>query len=51
MENRDNMFDNSPKNNKPKMFKFNLYWMYGLIFMMLAAIWWTSDSSTSKELG
>ncbi|MBQ4163285.1 MAG: ATP-dependent zinc metalloprotease FtsH [Parabacteroides sp.] len=51
MENKNDMFNNAPKNNKPKMFKFNLYWMYGLILLMLAIIWFTNDSSTSKELG
>ena len=33
------------------MFKFNLYWMYGLIFLMLFALYLTNDSSASKELG
>ena len=33
------------------MFKFNLYWMYGLIFIMLFALYLTNDSSASKELG
>ena len=51
MENKHDMFNTAPKNNKPKMFKFNLYWMYGLILLMLAIIWFTNDSSTSKELG
>ena len=51
MENKNNMLNNTPKNNKPKMFKFNLYWMYGLILLMLATIWFTNDSSASKELG
>ena len=45
------MFNKVPKNNKPKMFKFNLFWMYGLIFMMLIALYLTNDSSASKELG
>lgn len=45
------MFNKVSKNNKPKMFKFNLYWMYGLIFMMLIALYLTNDSSASKELG
>ncbi|SEG05278.1 cell division protease FtsH [Parabacteroides chinchillae] len=45
------MFNKSPKNGKPKMFRFNLYWMYGLIFMMLIALYMTNDSSGSKELG
>lgn len=42
---------NSPKNNKQKMFRFNLYWMYGLIFAMLVILFMTNDSSNSKELG
>lgn len=45
------MFNKAPKSNKPKMFRFNLYWMYGLIFMMLIALYLTNDSSVSKELG
>lgn len=45
------MFNKPPKNGKPKMFRFNLYWMYGLIFMMLIALYMTNDSSGSKELG
>lgn len=46
------MFNKTPKSgNKPKMFRFNLYWMYGLIFMMLIALYLTNDSSASKELG
>ena len=36
---------------KPKMFRFNLYWMYGLIFIMLVALYMTNDSSGTKELG
>lgn len=45
------MFNKAPKNNKQKMFKFNLYWMYGLIFIMLFALYLTNDPSASKELG
>jgi len=45
------MSDKTPKNNKQKMFRFNLYWMYGLIFMMLIALYMTNDSSTTRELG
>lgn len=45
------MFNKAPKNNKQKMFKFNLYWMYGLIFIMFFALYLTNDSSASKELG
>ena len=45
------MFNKAPKNNKQKIFKFNLYWMYGLIFIMLVDLYFTNDSSASKELG
>ena len=45
------MFNKAPKNNKQKMFMFNLYWMYGLIFIMLFAFYLPHDSSASKELG
>ena len=47
MENKNDMFNKTPKSGKPKMFRFNLYWMYGLIFIMLV----TNDSSGTKELG
>lgn len=47
-ENKNNV--KGPKNNKPKMFRFNFYWMYGLIFIMLAALYMTNDSSGSKEI-
>lgn len=33
------------------MFRFNLTWMYGLIFIMLVALYITNDSSGSKEMG
>lgn len=45
------MLNKTPKNNKQKMFRFNLYWMYGLIFLMLIVLYMTNDSSGSKELG
>ena len=51
MENKNNTLNKPPKENKPKVFKINLYWMYGLILLMLAGIWFTNDSSASKELG
>lgn len=51
MENKNNTFNKLPKNNKPKTFKFNLYWMYGLIFIMLITLYLTNDSSASKDLG
>ena len=51
MENKNDMFNKTPKSGKPKMFRFNLYWMYGLIFIMLVALYMTNDSSVTKELG
>lgn len=33
------------------MFRFNFYWMYGIIFMILVALYMTNDSSMSKEIG
>ena len=51
MENKNDIFNKTPKGGKPKMFRFNLYWMYGLIFIMLVALYMTNDSSRTKELG
>ena len=51
MENKNDMFNKTPKSGKPKMFRFNLYWMYGLIFIMLVALYMTNASSGTKELG
>ncbi|MBP8759479.1 MAG: ATP-dependent zinc metalloprotease FtsH [Parabacteroides sp.] len=51
MENNNKAFNKPPKNNKSKLFRFNLYWMYGVIFIMLAALYMTNDSSATKELG
>ena len=52
MENKKNMFDMSPrkKGDKPNPFRFNLYWMYGLIFVMLIALYMTNDTAGSKDL-
>ena len=51
MENKNDIFNKTPKGGKPKMFRFNLYWMYGLIFIMLVVLYMTNDSSGTKELG
>ena len=45
--------NNLPKNdngNKPK-FRFNLYWMYGFVFIALMGLYLMNDFSASKELG
>lgn len=51
MENKNDMFNKTPKNNKQKFFRFNLMWMYGLILMMIVVVYFTNDSSASKEIG
>lgn len=33
------------------MFRFNFYWMYGLIFLLLIALYMSNESVGSKELG
>ncbi|MDL2265925.1 ATP-dependent zinc metalloprotease FtsH, partial [Parabacteroides sp. OttesenSCG-928-G21] len=47
----NNKIPNKNPNDKQKMFRFNLYWMYGLIFVILIALYLTNDSSATKELG
>jgi cell division protease FtsH len=40
------------KNDKPnKAFRFSIYWVYGAILIMLAALYFTGNNSASKELG
>lgn len=50
MEN-NRMNPNKPKDNKQKMFRFNFYWMYGIILLLLAALCMTNDSAGTKEIG
>jgi cell division protease FtsH len=33
------------------MFRINIYWMYGIIILILIALYFGSDSSVTKELG
>ena len=43
---------NPQKNNRnKKMFSFNFYWMYGIIFLILMALLMTNGSSGVKEIG
>ncbi|MCC8197441.1 MAG: ATP-dependent zinc metalloprotease FtsH [Tannerellaceae bacterium] len=51
MENKDNKSNKTPKENKPRMFRFNIYWMYGFIILMLIGLYVSSGSSVTKELG
>ncbi|MDR1937005.1 MAG: ATP-dependent zinc metalloprotease FtsH [Tannerellaceae bacterium] len=42
----------SQKNDKPnKLFRFNIYWMYGAIVVMLAILLLTGENSSTKEMG
>jgi cell division protease FtsH len=54
MENK-NQSNNEPKKapngNKRSMFKFNLYWMYGLIFVMLVGLYISNSAGNAKEMG
>ncbi|MDR1330797.1 MAG: ATP-dependent zinc metalloprotease FtsH [Tannerella sp.] len=40
----------SPKNGKPRL-RFNAYWLYGLLFLGLMALFMTNDFDSTKELG
>ncbi len=51
MNKNKNTPDKPSKDNKQKMFRFNIYWMYALILIMLGALYFTSDSSVTKEIG
>ena len=53
MENNSNSnTPNTPNNgNKQKMFRFDFYWMYGLILVMLVALYMSNDTTSTKELG
>ncbi len=49
---KNNNIPNTPNNsNKPKTFRFNFYWMYGLILVMLVALYMSNDTSSTKEIG
>ena len=51
MENNSNIPNNPNKSNKQKMFRFNFYWMYGLILLMLVALYMSNDTTGTKEIG
>ncbi len=46
------MSGNTPKRPslKPSNFKFNLYWLYSLIGLVLLGLWFVNDSSITKEV-
>ncbi|MDR1918448.1 MAG: ATP-dependent zinc metalloprotease FtsH [Tannerellaceae bacterium] len=42
----------SQKNDTPnKLFRFNIYWIYGAIVVMLAILLFTGENSSTKEMG
>ena len=51
MENKNIPFSSPSRGGKPKMFRFNFYWMYGIIFLLLIALYMGNDAASSKELG
>jgi len=42
--------NNQQKNNKPKV-RISVYWLYGIILVILMGLFWTNNSSDVKELG
>ncbi|MCD8177829.1 MAG: ATP-dependent zinc metalloprotease FtsH [Tannerellaceae bacterium] len=51
MENKNNTSNKPQKEGKPKMFKFSIYWVYGLIIAMLVGLYMSGGSSITKKLG
>jgi cell division protease FtsH len=39
------------KNDTSKMFRFNIYWMYGIILLLVSSLWFMGDNSANKEIG
>jgi len=42
--------NNQQKNNKPKV-RISVYWLYGIILVVLMGLFWTNNNSEVKELG
>ncbi|MDR2968075.1 MAG: ATP-dependent metallopeptidase FtsH/Yme1/Tma family protein, partial [Tannerellaceae bacterium] len=54
MENRNDIPNRNPKlnnNNMPRLPRFSMLWIYGLIVIGLAALWMTGDTPAVKEIG
>ncbi|MCD7938021.1 MAG: ATP-dependent zinc metalloprotease FtsH [Tannerellaceae bacterium] len=51
MENKNNTSNKPQKEGKPKMFRFNIYWVYGLIIALLVGLYVSGGNSTTKEIG
>ncbi len=45
-----NTFGNNDKSPKERKIKFNIYWMYAIIAIVLVGIWYMQDNSVSKEV-
>jgi cell division protease FtsH len=51
MEQKNDLFDKKTKKNiKPRAPRFNLYWMYAIILLMIFGVYLTNDSTSSKEM-
>ncbi|MCC8154543.1 MAG: ATP-dependent zinc metalloprotease FtsH [Tannerellaceae bacterium] len=51
MENKNNIPNKPQKEGKSGMFRFNFYWIYGLIAMILVGMYFFNDNSVTKEIG
>ena len=40
----------NPQGPKKKLFRFNIYWMYSIVGLMLLGLYWVNDGSASKEV-
>ena len=50
MDNNQRMPGKPSGNKKPKFFKFNLYWMYSIIAILLIGIYMMNDQSSTKKI-
>lgn len=50
-KNQNPMQSNNSGGKKPKFFKFNLYWMYSIIAILLGGLYLLNDNSMTKEIG
>ncbi|MEG1616179.1 MAG: ATP-dependent zinc metalloprotease FtsH [Bacteroidales bacterium] len=50
-KNQNPLQGNNSGNKKPKFFKFNLYWMYSIIGILLVGLYLLNDNSMTKEIG
>ncbi len=44
------MADNNPGNKKKMPFNFSIWWMYGIVAIILAGIWYMDDNTMTKKI-